>query len=32
MGGRASFLPTGRGYERIIEDIRTYRTTTGDLP
>jgi GWxTD domain-containing protein len=30
-GGRASFLPAGRGYERIIEDIRTYRTTTGDL-
>lgn len=29
--GRASFLPIGRGYERIIEDIRTYRTTTGDL-
>jgi hypothetical protein len=32
MGGRASFLPVGRGYERIIEDIRTYRTTTGDRP
>lgn len=31
-GGRASFLPTGRGYERIVEDIRTYRTTTGFQP
>lgn len=30
--GRASFLPTGRGYERIVEDIRTYRTTTGFQP
>jgi len=32
QGGRASFLPVGRGYETIIEDIRTYRTTTGDRP
>ncbi|MGH7558033.1 MAG: GWxTD domain-containing protein [Gemmatimonadota bacterium] len=30
--GRESFLPGGRGYERIIEDIRTYRTTTGFQP
>ncbi len=30
--GRGSFLPAGRGYERIIEDIRTYRTTTGFQP
>ena len=29
---RASFLPPGKGYDKIIEDIRTYRTTTGDLP
>lgn len=29
---RESFLPGGRGYERIVEDIRTYRTTTGFQP
>jgi GWxTD domain-containing protein len=26
---RESFLPGARGYERVIEDIRQYRTTTG---
>ncbi|MBA3584049.1 MAG: GWxTD domain-containing protein [Gemmatimonadetes bacterium] len=29
---RESFLPQGRGYETIIEDIRTNRTTTGFQP
>ncbi|HUP00535.1 MAG TPA: GWxTD domain-containing protein [Gemmatimonadota bacterium] len=30
--GRESFLPQGRGYEQIIEDIRTLRTSTGFQP
>ena len=29
---RESFLPGGRGYERIIEDIKSYRVSTGFQP